>query len=80
MGCVFSATWSLKALSRPKTSRAISTILFASFSIGPVAFALGITSLLSSLIAIGFGVGLIYVLGDVKGFRLHVGSELVHWH
>jgi len=55
---------------------AISTILFANFSIDPAAFALGVTSLLSSLIAIGFGVGLIYVLGDVKGFRLHVIGTL----
>ena len=50
----------------------MSTILFSSLTISNAAFALGVISLLSSLIAIGFGVGLTYVLGDVPGRSLHV--------
>ncbi|KAL5537209.1 hypothetical protein ACEPAF_1032 [Sanghuangporus sanghuang] len=46
---------------------AVSTIVFADFPLSKASFTLGIISLLSSLIAIGFGVGLIYVLGDVRG-------------
>ncbi|TFK42594.1 hypothetical protein BDQ12DRAFT_757564 [Crucibulum laeve] len=55
---------------------AISTVLFADYPIASSAFALGIVSLLSSLISIGFGVGLIYVLGDVDGRRLHIIATL----
>ncbi|KIM49537.1 hypothetical protein M413DRAFT_110740 [Hebeloma cylindrosporum] len=51
---------------------AMSTVLFSSATISNAAFALGVISLLSSLIAIGFGVGLMYVLGDVPGSRLHI--------
>ena len=52
---------------------AASTILFGNFNIiGRSVFALGVVSLLSSLISIGFGVGLTYVLGDVQGPTLHV--------
>ena len=54
------------------SSSAISTILFSPFTISNAAFALGVISLLSSLIAIGFGVGMTYVLGDVPGTSLHV--------
>ncbi|GBE80562.1 hypothetical protein SCP_0302770 [Sparassis crispa] len=51
---------------------AVSTLLFSNYPFGPSAFAFGITSLLSSLICIGFGVGLIYVLGDVHGSTLRM--------
>ena len=50
----------------------MSTILFSTYTVSNTTFALGVISLLSSLIAIGFGVGLTYVLGDVPGSRLHV--------
>ncbi|EJD07246.1 uncharacterized protein FOMMEDRAFT_24671 [Fomitiporia mediterranea MF3/22] len=50
-----------------KLERHLSTIVFADFPLSRASFTLGIISLLSSLIAIGFGVGLIYVLGDVHG-------------
>ncbi|KAH8108870.1 hypothetical protein DFH11DRAFT_1516302, partial [Phellopilus nigrolimitatus] len=48
----------------------VSSIVFADLPLSRASFSLGIISLLSSLIAIGFGVGLIYVLGDVKGISL----------
>lgn len=51
---------------------AISTILSSELSLSHEAFAFGIVSLLSSLTSIGFGVGLIYVLGDVRGVILNV--------
>ena len=57
----------------------MSTILFSSFPISNAAFTLGVMSLLSSLIAIGFGVGLTYVLGDVPGSRLHVRCRQVDY-
>ena len=77
---IFSVVWSWGIITVPffgwargsGTNSAISTILFSSFTISSVAFALGVISLLSSLMAIGFGVGLTYVLGDVPGLRLHV--------
>ena len=65
--------------SGPRITSAMSTILFSSFTISNAAFALGVISLLSSLIAIGFGVGLTYVLGDVPGKRLHVRWLQVDW-
>ncbi|KAI5118398.1 hypothetical protein M0805_007532 [Coniferiporia weirii] len=51
---------------------AVSTIVFSNFPLTRASFALGIISLLSSLISIGFGVGLIYVLGDVEGDMLRM--------
>ncbi|KAF9451037.1 hypothetical protein P691DRAFT_808881 [Macrolepiota fuliginosa MF-IS2] len=50
---------------------AVSTVVFSDYPLSTAGFALGIISLLSSLIATGFGVGLIYVLGDLKGSRYH---------
>ncbi|KAL5512914.1 hypothetical protein ACEPAH_3312 [Sanghuangporus vaninii] len=49
---------------------AVSTVVFSDYPLSPASFTLGIISLLSSLIAIGFGVGLIYVLVDVPGGTL----------
>jgi len=49
---------------------AVSTVVCSSIPLSAVAFALGIVSLLSSLTSIGFGTGLIYVLGDVRGETL----------
>ncbi|KAF8894603.1 hypothetical protein BD779DRAFT_851725 [Infundibulicybe gibba] len=49
----------------------ISTVIFSGLSLSNKAFTFGVVALLSSLISIGFGVGLIYVLGDVSGPRLH---------
>ncbi|KAL5492113.1 hypothetical protein ACEPAI_3560 [Sanghuangporus weigelae] len=49
---------------------AVSTVLFSDYPLSRASFALGIISLLSSLIATGFGVGLIYVLVDVPGSTL----------
>lgn len=46
--------------------------MFADVELDEVAFGFGVVSLLSSLIAIGFGTGLMYVLGDVAGETLHV--------
>jgi hypothetical protein len=51
---------------------ATTTILFSDFEMDAAAFAFGIISLLSSLMATGFGVGLMYVLGDVDGHTLKV--------
>ncbi|KAI5118396.1 hypothetical protein M0805_007530 [Coniferiporia weirii] len=51
---------------------AVSTIVFADFPLTSASFTLGIISLLSSLISIGFGVGMIYVLGDVQGGTLRM--------
>jgi len=51
---------------------AVSTLLFGSYTFSGGAFAFGVASLLSSLICIGFGVGLIYVLGDVSGHTLRL--------
>ena len=59
--------------------RAISTIIFANYVLSRASFALGIICLLSSLIAIGFGVGLNYVLVDVNGEVLMVGLFPL-WH
>jgi len=53
-------------------TRATSTVVFSPLTIGPASFAIGVTSMFSSLISIGFGVGLIYVLGDVGGNTLRV--------
>ncbi|KAG9098997.1 hypothetical protein FS749_002399 [Ceratobasidium sp. UAMH 11750] len=50
---------------------AISTVMFAGVELDSVTFGFGIVSLLSSLISIGFGTGLMYVLGDVAGGTLH---------
>ncbi|KAF8683260.1 hypothetical protein RHS04_01980 [Rhizoctonia solani] len=50
--------------------RAMSTIMFADVELDAVAFGFGVVSLLSSLISIGFGTGLMYVLGDVAGETL----------
>ncbi|KAG8722433.1 hypothetical protein FRC08_002414 [Ceratobasidium sp. 394] len=50
---------------------AISTVMFAGVELDSVTFGFGIVSLLSSLISIGFGTGLMYVLGDVAGETLH---------
>lgn len=52
--------------------RAVSTVVCSSLPLSGVAFALGVVALLSSLISIGFGTGLIYVLGDVPGESLQV--------
>ncbi|QRV97285.1 hypothetical protein RhiJN_25304 [Ceratobasidium sp. AG-Ba] len=49
---------------------AISTIVFAGLELDSVTFGFGIVSLLSSLISIGFGTGLMYVLGNVPGSTL----------
>ncbi|KAG8745515.1 hypothetical protein FRC10_007862 [Ceratobasidium sp. 414] len=56
---------------------AISTVMFAGVELDSVTFGFGIVSLLSSLISIGFGTGLMYVLGDVAGETLHVSSTSV---
>ncbi|KAG9078992.1 hypothetical protein FRC06_008015 [Ceratobasidium sp. 370] len=45
--------------------------MFAGVELDSVTFGFGIVSLLSSLISIGFGTGLMYVLGDVAGETLH---------
>jgi len=50
---------------------AMSTVLFANVQLARGPFGFGVVSLLSSLIAIGFGTGLMYVLGDVDGEVLH---------
>ncbi|KAG9119067.1 hypothetical protein FRC07_006092 [Ceratobasidium sp. 392] len=52
---------------------AISTVMFAGMELDSVTFGFGIVSLLSSLISIGFGTGLMYVLGDVAGETLNAG-------
>ncbi|CAE6529223.1 unnamed protein product [Rhizoctonia solani] len=49
---------------------AMSTIMFADVELDSVSFGFGVVSLLSSLISIGFGTGLMYVLGDVAGDTL----------
>ncbi|CAE6359857.1 unnamed protein product [Rhizoctonia solani] len=49
---------------------AMSTIMFADVELDAVSFGFGVVSLLSSLISIGFGTGLMYVLGDVAGETL----------
>ncbi|CAE6475507.1 unnamed protein product [Rhizoctonia solani] len=49
---------------------AMSTIMFANVELDAVSFGFGVVSLLSSLISIGFGTGLMYVLGDVSGETL----------
>lgn len=49
---------------------AISTVMFADVELDKVSFGFGVVSLLSSLISIGFGTGLMYVLGDVDGGTL----------
>ncbi|CAE7217511.1 unnamed protein product, partial [Rhizoctonia solani] len=49
---------------------AMSTIMFADVELDSVSFGFGVVSLLSSLISIGFGTGLMYVLGDVAGGTL----------
>jgi len=54
---------------------AVSTIVFSDFPLSTSSFTLGIISLLTSLIAIGFGVGLTYVLGDVRGTSLNLIDE-----
>ena len=54
---------------------ATTTILFSEFEQSAASFAFGLVSLLSSLMAIGFGVGLIYVLGDVHGDTLQVNGS-----
>jgi len=54
---------------------AVSTIVCSSLPLSGFAFALGIVSLLGSLISIGFGTGLIYVLGDCRGETLQEISE-----
>ncbi|KAG8762276.1 hypothetical protein FRC11_010135 [Ceratobasidium sp. 423] len=48
----------------------MSTIMFANVGLDAVSFGFGVVSLLSSLISIGFGTGLMYVLGDVAGETL----------
>ena len=55
---------------------ATSTILFSNLQLSRIPLALGLASLLSSLVSIGFGVGHIYVLGDVKGTTLDASSLL----
>ncbi|KAF8598021.1 hypothetical protein BDV93DRAFT_354731 [Ceratobasidium sp. AG-I] len=45
--------------------------MFADVELDRAAFGLGVVSLLSSLISIGFGTGLMYVLGDVEGHTLN---------
>ena len=50
----------------------MSTIMFANVELDSVSFGFGVVSLLSSLISIGFGTGLMYVLGDVAGDTLKV--------
>lgn len=69
-------------VSRPSSSsdllcigRATTTIIFSEFELSAPTFAFGIISLLSSLMSIGFGVGLIYVLGDVRGDTLKVSNH-----
>ncbi|CCO30958.1 hypothetical protein BN14_04992 [Rhizoctonia solani AG-1 IB] len=55
---------------------AMSTIMFADVELDAVSFGFGVVSLLSSLISIGFGTGLMYVLGDVAGDTLKkIGTE-----
>jgi len=51
--------------------------VFANYVLSRASFALGIISLLSSLIVIGFGVGLSYVLADVSGNVLMVRHFLL---
>ncbi|KAJ1301771.1 hypothetical protein OPQ81_009000 [Rhizoctonia solani] len=55
---------------------AMSTIMFADVKLDAVSFGFGVVSLLSSLISIGFGTGLMYVLGDVAGETLKkIGTQ-----
>ncbi|KAG8856926.1 hypothetical protein FRB96_006189 [Tulasnella sp. 330] len=51
---------------------AVSTVVCSNIHLTALAFALGIVSLLTSLISIGFGTGLIYVLGDIIADRYTV--------
>lgn len=61
-----------RSLTRVKS--AISTVMFADVELDRVSFGFGVVSLLSSLISIGFGTGLMYVLGDVNGRTLGVSD------
>lgn len=58
---------------------AISTVMFADVELDRVSFGFGVVSLLSSLISIGFGTGLMYVLGDVDGHTLNVSPSNPHY-
>jgi len=46
---------------------AVSSVLFGNYGLSSSALAAGVVSLLSSLICIGYGAALIYVLGDAPG-------------
>jgi len=54
---------------------AASTIVFSGTTLSRGSFALGIISLLSSLISIGVGAGMAYVLGDVPGVTLRAVND-----
>lgn len=73
-----SSTAAFMSHSNPSHGSAVSTILCSNVPLSDDAFAFGIVSLLSSLISIGFGVGLIYVLGDVRGRTLNVSPRVLN--